>query len=794
MVSGSAARWPLATFPRLRRLREALLVARTTLCVERARLWTEHFKEQGFDRERPLLRQARALSYVLDNLPPVVFDDELIVGSTTQHRLGALIFPEFMSMVIWPELPTLAQRAHDPVQLDPAHQALLGDEIFPFWKDLTVHEHARVKGDNPESLRLLERMVFYLLAKSNGITHIIPDYATVVRRGLAALSQEALQRSVEATDPEAAEFHQATHLSLEAVIRFAGRYAAECRRLSKQVTRSRALELLTIAEALERVPAQPAKTMHEALQSIWLVQVALHQENNDLALSFGRLDQILWPLYQADLLEGRLDPAGAAELLGAFFIKMGDHTPLVPSAAQKIFGGSATNQAVTIGGLTPDGDDGVNPMTMLALNVSELLALREPNLCARLHHDSPASYRRALVDSIYRTGAAPALYGDEAVIEALCAHGVSLEHARDYGVIGCVEPTNAGRTCGMTGAILFNLAAVLELTLNDGVHPLSGLQVGPRTGKLAALDSAGKLRAAFERQLDHLVTLACDGNTRLARAHAELHPTPLLSALIEGTAESGRDITRGGARYNSSGVAIVGLADVADSLTAIEQLVFEGEQIELAELGAALVDDFCGHERTRALLRSRASRYGTDDARADRTTIELIERVAESFDRHPTPRDGRYQVGYWTLTMHTGFGALTGALPSGRRRGRPLASGATPVAGAATAGPTAALASTAALPARLMANGIANNHKLPRGLLAQPGKLELMNRLVEVFFARGGMQLQYTVQDRQDLLEAQQDPDAHRDLLVRVSGYTAYFCQLNRAIQDEIIARTEDRL
>jgi len=380
------------------------------------------------------------------------------------------------------------------------------------------------------------------------------------------------------------------------------------------------------------------------------------------------------------------------------------------------------------------------------------------------------------------------------VVEALSAHGIAVEHARDYGVIGCVEPTNAGRCCGMTGAILFNLAAVLELTLNDGVHPLSGLQVGPRTGTLAQLGSAAALRAAFDRQLDHLVDLACDGNARLARAHAELHPTPLLSALIDGTAESGRDITRGGARYNSSGVAVVGLADVADSLTAIEQLVFEQQRLDLAELGAALADDFSGHQRARALLRSRAPRYGTDDAGADQMAIELVDRLSQSFGRHPNPRGGRYHVGYWTLTMHTGFGALTGALPSGRLRGQPLASGATPVAGAATAGPTAALASTAALPARLMANGIANNHKLPRQLLAQPGKLELVDRLVEVFFARGGMQLQYTVQDRAQLLEAQHNPEAHRDLLVRVSGYTAYFSQLSRPIQDEIIDRTEDRL
>ncbi len=782
----------LEHFPRLVRLRRELLAARPAICIERARLFTEYFRREGFDESRPVLRQALALSYALDRLPTAIFDDELIVGSTTRHRLGALMYPEFMAQVIWPELPTIANRSHEPVSISDQEADLLADEIFPFWRDRTVHEHARREGGDPESLRLAEHLVFYLLSMSAGVTHVVPDYPRLVGRGLASMVSEAATRERQAGDPEAAEFHRAVGIVLRGVVRFAGRYALACEERAVGSTPERADELRGIAKILRRVPARPARTLHEALQSIWIVQVALHQENIDFALSFGRLDQFLYPLYRDDVAAGRVDELRAGELLGSFFIKMGDHTPLVPLSGQDIVGGVATNQAVTIGGLRPDAGDGVNELTYLVIKMSELLAMREPNLCARLQADSGPGYRRALIESIYRTGASPALYNDEAVIESLTAHGVSLADARDYGVIGCVETNSAGRTMGMTGAILLNLAAVLELALNDGIHPGSGVRIGPATGHLEDIRTFDELRAAFERQLEHMVDLACEGNSRLADAHAVLHPTPLLSSLLEGTADSGRDASLGGAKYNSHGVAIIGLADVADSLTALKQIVFDQGRISAGEVSAALAADFKGHEKVRARLSRKAAKYGTDDPTADRMAAYLVEKIGKTFGRHEAPHHGRYHVGYWSITFHAGFGALTGSLPSGRRRGEPLASGATPVSGVALKGPTASLASTAKLPARYMANCIANNHKIPRSLLGQPDKRELVENLIKAYFKLGGMQVQFTVQDRQTLLDAQENPDAYRDLLVRVSGYSAYFRDLDRRMQDEIISRTED--
>ncbi len=786
----------LQDFPRLARLREELLSAEPGICIERARHLTDYFQKHGFDERQAVLRQARALSYVLDHLPTPIFDDELIVGSTTRYRLGALLYPEFMAHGIWPELPNITKRKKHPFTITDEEVRHLSKVVFPFWRERTIGGRARRLGDNPRSISIGDRFVFYILSKHNCISHVMPDHTSLVTRGLRELALEAEEKRKAASDDEAREFHEATNVCLEGVMRFAERMATACDTQADSATSTteRTQELREVAEILRRVPAKPAATFHEALQSVWITQVALHQENADVAMSFGRLDQFLAPYYERDLAEGRINPKRAVELLGSFFVKLGDHTPLVPAVGEEFFGGSSTNQAVTVGGMLANGKDGVNALTPVVLKAAEVLALREPNVCARVHAGSTPEYIRSLVESIYATGAAPALFGDEAVIESLTENGLSLEDARDYGVIGCVETNSPGRTMGMTGSIIFNIAAALDLALNDGKHSLSGARVGLSTGQVRDFETFDDLYRAFARQVEALAYLAADGNARLADVHAALHPTPLLSSLIQGTAESGRDVTRGGAKYNSSGIAVVGLADAADSLTALKELVFEDKRLSISEVADALASNFEGHEKTRALLMRRASKYGADNDVADEMAVELVHLMSRAFGREQAPRGGRYHLGYWSITMHAGFGALMGALPNGRKRGETLSSGATPVAGVATQGPTASLASTAKLPAREMANCIATNHKFSRQLLAERSKRDSVSQLVSTFFKRGGMQVQFTVQDRETLLDAQKNPEAHRDLLVRVSGYTAYFCDLNRRMQDEIISRTENEV
>ncbi|MBN2295039.1 MAG: hypothetical protein JXM70_21600 [Pirellulales bacterium] len=769
-----------------------MLSAKKTICIERPKYLTEFFRESGFDESKPVLRQAEALCYVLDHLSPTLFDDELIVGSTTSHRLGTPVYPEFMSHVLWPELPIISRRKFDPVAISDDEADVLANEVFPFWKDRNIFEYTRRKHNTPRSQKLSERLAFYILTKANGITHIIPDYQKVVSRGLLSLIEETREQEEKAQDAEAAEFYRAARVSFQGLIRFAERYSFACEQRADISQPERAAELKELAAILRQVPARPASTFHEALQSIWITQVALHQENSNMALSFGRFDQILYPYYASDSAVGIIDEKRIAELIGCFFIKMGDHMPIAPAMVHEIISGASTNQAITLGGMKADGSDGTNDLTYIMLGTATMLAMREPNVCARLHQRSPEKYRRSLLESIYRSGAIPALYNDEQIVQALTEYGIPPVDARDYGIVGCVETTVAGKTMGHTGAIVFNLAAVLELALNDGVYPFSKEQIGPKTGSFDKFASYEDFCDAFNKQLQYMVDLAVDGNTRLAEAHAELHPTPLLSGLIDGTMKSGRDVTRGGAKYNSSGVAIVGLADVADSLSALNNIVFEQETISKKELLQALAADFSGHKKTLALLTRKSPKYGTDDTKADEVAAGLVELVASAFARHKNPRGGEYHLGFWSVTFHASMGGMTGALPNGKRSRAPLASGATPVSGAARRGPTASFSSSQKLPARQIPNCIANNHKIPRSLLGRPGELDVFDSLVEGYIKGGGMQVQFTIQDKKDLLAARDNPQEYKDLLVRVSGYTAYFSDLNRKMQDEIIARTED--
>ncbi len=787
-------KYSLDDFPRLVKLRNAHRSAKKTIFTERAILLTEYLKENGRDYDHMILQKARGLHHVLDNIPTPVFADELIAGSTTKHRVGCLIFPEMLSMSLWPELPLISKRKVDPVRITEEEIELLAEEVFPFWKNDNMGEYVRRQGNNPRSNEILEYMIFYMISKTSCLGHIIPDYQMLVNHGLKSMIQKANRLGQETTDEKKREFYMAVQIAMEGVVNLANRYADHCDLLAKTCRSERRMELSQMAENLRQVPALPARTFYQAVQSIWITLVAIHQEGLDAAISFGRLDQILYPYYQQDIKEGQLDDIKAAELIGCLFIKLGDHAPLVPSSGQEILGGAGTNQALTIGGMKSDGTDGVNELTHLMLKVSEILALREPNVGARFHSQSPSSYLRAVSESLYNNGAAPALYNDDVIIKSLTSKQFPIEDARNYGIVGCVEQTIPGCTMSHTGAILLNLAACLELTLYNGIHPLPGIRIGPSTGEFKSFTTYKDFFNAFARQVENIIDLAVDGNTRYAEAHRELHPTPLLSALVKGTFESGKDITDSGAQYNTSGVAIIGFADVVDSLLAIKQMVFEEKRLNSSELMKALQDNFEGHKKTHALLSKRALKYGTDNDNADALGVELVELIDSFFARHKNPRGGKYHVGYWSMTLHTGLGKLTGALPNGKRKQEALSSGITPCSGSQSRGPTASLSSTSKLPCNCLTNGIANNHRVSKTLLKQSGKLDLFGKLIKGYFKKGGMQVQFIIQDTQTLIDALENPDSYKDLLVRVSGYTAYFNDLTKDMKEEIIARVADTL
>ncbi len=788
----------LEGFPRAQRLREAIMQETPAVGLERSSLLTDYFEKNGFDLEHPLLRQADSLKYVLAHLTPAIFPEELIVGGCTEHRLGCVMFPEFQASLIWPELIQLPRRKRWPVNISEQAIAEYSFRIFPYFKDKNIHEWTKRRFGRRESIRLMERMVFYLIALPNGVSHLIPNYPIAVRLGFNRIMEMAGEKKKAVTgkgkDADAPrEFYRAVETVSEGVIKFAINHSLKCLKLAeKEPNPERKRELVGISKILGRVPAEPARTFWEALQSLWITHLAVLQENSDLAVSFGRMDQLLLPYFERDLAEGRVDLSKAMELLMCLYIKTNDHTPLVPAMGEALFSGSATNQSITLSGVDPDGKDCTNLLSYMMVKALDLLRLREPNVDARFHRASPELWYEKVLESVRSTGAAPALYNDDAIVPALVSKGLKVEDARDYGVIGCVETQVQGKSYPMTGAILLNIAAILELSLNNGIHPFSGLPVGPETGYLRDFQNFDQVWGAFQTQLQAMADQSVDAETAYDQAHQELHPIPLLSALIEGPMEKGKDLTEGGALYNSSGVWVVGLADVTDSLASLKKLVFEEKRVSAKGMEDALKADFKGFEKIQALCLSRAPKYGNDDPEADDLAVKVVDAIDRAYGKHLNYRGGPYQAGFWTMTMHTGYGRATSAFPSGRKSGASLASGATPVSGASRKGPSAALSSTAKLPACGLANSIANNHKIPAGLLQEPGKIKVLQQLVRGFFQKGGLQVQFVIADKKMLVDAINNPELAKDLLVRVSGYTAYFGDLNRAMQEEIVNRTED--
>jgi formate C-acetyltransferase len=815
--------------PRLIGLRAAYFQALPEICVERPRLVTRFSIDHGlFTKERiSILDKAKLYRFVLENRAPVVrhsraygkgmvpFDihhDSLFAGSTTSKFKGVPLYPEFLALTLWPELWSLPKRASNPCQISAQEVEELNTQIFPQWIDHNITELARKRcfEENkrrygrekyaPE-LKLLERLVFFLASKPECISHTIPDFSRAISAGLRGLIDEAQARKERTSETSTREFYEALSEVLEGIIRYSRNLAGKAREMADRESDPRGTkELLELAEIHERVPEYPARSFREALTTVWVCWVAIHLENPNVGLSLGRLDQVLYDAYRRDIENGALTLERAVELLCCLWLKIGDHVPAIPSAGEQLFGGTGSNQAITIGGVDKEGQDTVNDLTYVILRAIELMRLRDPNLNARYYPDvNSKDYLRRLCEVNIETGATPALHNDHAVIKALTAKGDTIEQARDYGVIGCVEPGSNGRSYGHSGAILLNLTSVLELTLYNGRHRHTGMEllISQETGDPRHFRSFGEFKTAFEAQAHWLVEQCTTLNNILGRIHQDFYPTPILSALFEGPMEKGKDVIAGGALINSSGAAIIGLADVADSLSAIEKHVFQEKTISMAELLSAIDNDFEGQEALQKRLANpdKTPKYGNDDRLADANVGWLVPMLDSLFGAIENYRGGRYRVGYWTMTNHAGFGRLTRALPNGRKAHENFSSGITPVSGV-TPSLTETLTSVAKLPSRCLSNGVALNIKYTPEQ-DRAAMLDNFAASVEGYFdpcggkRDGGMEVQFNITSHETFVEAVAHPQEHLELLVRVSGYTAYFTDLNPQMQKEIIERTE---
>ncbi|MCP4546998.1 MAG: hypothetical protein GY835_11085 [bacterium] len=787
------------TLPLLAELLTRHHKARTAVDVERARYITAYMKKPD-SRDEPIqIKRAKAVKNYLSNRKVHFHDDNRLGGATTAHELGAPVYPEFFGLGIWPELEFISERKANPQFLSTQDAKTLNYDVFPWWLERTISEQVRKK--DSESQALVEKMILMTISKAATISHTTPDYGRVVKQGInKIIANSREQEAACGSDTTKINFYKSIRISMQGILDYSANIAVQAQKRADEISDSapqhinRRSNLLEIARICSKVPAEPAASYHEAVTALWICQVAVMAENSNMAINPGRIDQILYPFFRNDIESGRLTVAEALEITGCLWLKLADNVNLVPEAAERLFGGAGAVPAITLGGIDADGRDAVNELTYLMLKVTELLPIRDPNVNARyLSGTNPVEYRDEVSRVILSTKAIPAFFNDEQNIRALEEQAETLEHARDYAVVGCVELGSAGRDYSASSSIFMMLHTVLYMALHNGRTPVTGdKSLGPETGEPADLPDIEAFWSAFEAQYAWLADKAVHLNNLYGKAHQENLPTPLLSSLFHGPMESGRDLIFGGAVYNSSGVTHIGFADVCDSINAIEDVCFSNNRMmhmPLADLVAAVDADFEGYDDLWHYVRNRAPKYGTEHKVAIRNSQRMIRNNFECFDGKRNYRGGNYRVAYWTMTNHAGYGRVAGALPNGRKAKVVFSSGITPASQVDTS-LTSALNDVARLDSRHIPGAYALNMKYS-SLEGESAATKRFSDVIESYFRSGGQQVQFNIQDYHTLIDAKATPDEYEDLLVRVSGYSAYFNSLNSAMQDELITRSQ---
>ncbi|MCL2293880.1 MAG: hypothetical protein FWC36_03335 [Spirochaetes bacterium] len=772
----------------LAELRKGLLNSPVEVCIERAQYITDYMKNHAQEEKFPLLFRARSVAHYLSNKKCVFPDRNIIPGTTGSKLKSAPVYPELIGLTIWSELDTISTRKKNPQHLSKEDAKKLNFEIFPYWMDRDVLSATKKEFGESMSTRLLEKIIFYISGKGGGISHTVPMFERVLAQGFDEIIKQAKEKA--GKENESKDFYNAIIIALNGILDYAKNLSQEAQRLADNTSNEESkARFIRMAKACANVPAKPAAGFYEAATCVWLCLVAIHAENMNMAISPGRLDQVLYPYYKADIESGAISVADAVEITGNLWLKMGDNVNLVPSVSEELFGGAGTAPAVTLGGIDKNGEDAVNDLTYIMLRVTELLKLREPNMNARFNYEkNEKRYRDRVAEVIAATKAVPAFHNDDANMKTLMNQGVTLEHARDYSIIGCVELAVSGRSYDASSSIILNLSAPLEMTLYNGRRYKTGSeQFGPKTGEAGDFTSYGQFWEAFKQQAAWLIEKAVALNEQMAKVHQRLLPSPILSALFEGPLEKGRDLIFGGAEYNSSGATHVGFADTADSLNAVKSL-FADKRYTMKELVNAVKANFDGSEEMRQYLLNNTLKYGTTEETKNGASRELVKLLYDTYQSYINYRGGNYRPAYWSMTNHSGQGKITHALPSGRKAGQTFASGVTPVSNAAKS-LTECFNSVAALGCEYIPGNVALNIKFT--MIENNDDIKRLGDFVEAYFINGGQQVQFNIMSREMLKDARTNPAKYPDLLVRVSGYSAYFKDLSDSMKDELISRTE---
>ena len=778
---------------RVARLRQASLDARPWLSLERATLLTEFYRT--CDSMSEPMRRALAFRHLMERQTIHVGADELIVGERGPAPKGTPTYPEVCCHSL-DDLEILDSRPKTCYRVDDEARSIHRDEILPYWRRRSMRDRI-FREMEPAWIAAYESGIFTEFMEQRAPGHtVLGD--VIYRKGLLDLQadiQAAWARLDVFNDPEACDKQQelqAMAIAAGAVIRFAERHAELARELAtSEPDPRRKAELERIAEVCSWVPAHAPRCFWEALQAYWFIHLGVITELNTWdSFCPGRFDQHLYPFYERGLAEGTLTREDARELLECLWVKFNNQPAPAKVGVTAAESGTYTDFAnINTGGLKPDGSDGVNAVTYLLLDVIDEMRLLQPSSNLQLSKKNPARFLRRGLEIVRQGWGQPSIFNAAMVVEELLRQGKSLEDARQGGTSGCVETGAFGKEAYiLTG--YFNLPKVLEIALNNGVDPRTGKKIGVESGDPRAFRSYAELFAAFRRQLHHFIDIKVRGNQLIERLFAQHLPAPFLSVLIDDCIARGRDYHAGGARYNTTYIMCVAPGTCTDSLSAIRYHVFDRQTITMEELLAALRANFEGHERTRLLLLNRTPKYGNDDDYADRILADVFDAFFEEVNGRKNTRGGFYRVNYLSTTCHVYFGSVTGATPDGRKAYEPHSDGISPAHGADRHGPTAVMKSAARMD-HARTGGTLLNQKFHPQLLAGEEGLDKLAALVRSYFRLDGHHVQFNVVTAETLRAAQAAPEQHRHLIVRVAGYSDYFCDLTPALQDEIIARTE---
>jgi formate C-acetyltransferase len=777
--------------PRVGRLRERIIDAPQEICVERARYLTQSMAEHW--DEPPLTRMSLALEHILKSISVIIREDELVVGCRTSRLKGAPLFPENKSRWIEGDLDNFDKRIIQRALISEEEKRELREEILPFWRGRTVEDRLEELLP-PDVAEDMDKYIFTIMLEiTYGIGHFTMDHPRVLKKGLWGIIGEAEKKLEELTleerKGEKGLFYEAVIRSLKAAIDFAHRYAEQARSLAEREPNPvRAEELREIAMVCERVPAYPARTFHEAVQCVYFIHLIAQIESGGNSISLGRIDQILNPYYQADIQAGRITPERAKELLSCLFLKTCEIWNVLEEAF--IPGGEGTEgkttQNVTVGGVGIDGEDATTELSYIGLDAFADIRTVQPNFGVRLSSKSPEDFFLRAV-RYARDGVPLHFFNDDVIIQTLLNAGLNLEDARNYGVVGCLEPNAQGKTFGSTFAVQFNGIKCVEFALSNGVDNIFGYQSGIESGDPSSFATFDDVWNAYHAQMSHFMSQMVKGMYALDQAIAEMLPSPFASAMIEGPLEKGLDLTKGGAVYNSTGVQLMGFSNIADSLFAVKKVVYEDRTVSIAELVEWLAKDWMDADQMRSYFLHKISKYGNDIKGPDAMAVRVLNHFCDLLEGYRNYRGGAFWPGVFSVGFHLAMGSFTAATPDGRYAGDVLGNGLTPSNGCALSGPTAVMNSVAKLPITRLYNG-ANLNMRFSGRRIRP---ENLMALIQGYFQKGGMQVQFNMIDSQVLREAQIKPEKHRDLTVRLSGYSVLFTGLSDTAQNEIINRYE---